>query len=253
LSGSGLAAGDEGLHDFGMNLSLRPLFFCMAAAMTPVVFAADTTVAPQASSVASALEALSSSDLAAGLKSGLGTALETALAKMVQPGALKISAPKALAKLEAASGNAGQADGMTAALNAAVAKVAPQAAELMRTTFKDVKIADAKTALLNAPAGGTQYLQKTMGPALREKLMPLVKEAVATAGVEEKTKALLATAGPFASLAGGKSLADINGYVCDQVISKGFQFMSKEEAVIRANPSLLKNPLAEKIFSLIKK
>jgi hypothetical protein len=236
-----------------MNLSLRPFFFYVAAAMTPFAFAADTTATPPASTAATALEAFSSSDLATGLKSGLGTMLETALAKMVQPGALKISAPKALAKIEAASAGAGQADGMTAALNAAVAKVAPQAAELMRTAFKDVTIADAKTALLKAPAGGTQYLQKTMGPALREKLMPLVKEAISSAGVEEKTKTLLATAGPLASLAGGKSLADINGYVCDQVISKGFQFMSKEEAVMRANPSLLKNPLAEKIFSLIKK
>lgn len=237
----------------GMSFSFRAFSFCVAAAMTPVVFAAYTMAAPQMSSMASALESLSSSDLAAGLKSGLGTALEAALAKMVQPGALTISAPKALAKIEAASGNAVQADGMTVALNAAVAKVAPQAAELMRAAFKEVKIADAKTALLNAPAGGTQYLQKTMGPALREKLMPLVNEAVAAAGVEAKTKALLATVGPLASLAGGKSLADINGYVCDQVISKGFQFMSKEEAVIRANPSLLKNALSEKVFSLIRK
>lgn len=236
-----------------MNFFFRAFFFCVAATTTQVVFAVDTMAAPQASPAAVALETLSSSDLAAGLKSGLGTALETALTKMVQPGALKISAPKALAKIEAASAGGGQADGMSAALNAAVAKVAPKAAELMRTTFKDVKIADAKTALLNAPAGGTQYLQKTMGPVLREKLMPLVNEAVAAAGVEARAKALLATAGPLASFAGGKSLADINGYVCDQVISKSFQFMSKEESVLRANPTLLNNALAEKVFSLIKK
>ena len=238
---------------FLMNLILRPFLFCAAVALAPVAFAADSTAAMPASSAASALAAFSSSDLAAGLKSGLGTALETALGKLVQPGELKVSPPSALAKIEAASGSAGQADSMTSALNAAVAKVAPQAAELMRTTFKDVTITDAKAALLKAPSGGSQYLQKTMGPALREKLLPVVKQAVASAGVEEKAKALLASAGSFASLAGGKSLADIDGYVCDQVINQSFKLLSKEEGVIRANPAVLENPLAQKIFSLIKK
>ncbi len=240
-----------------MNLFLRPFFFCAAAAVAPVAFAADTTSATPATSVASsaasALAAFSNSDLAAGLKSGLGTALETAMGKLVQPGALKVSPPKALEKIEAASGSAGQADSMTSALNAAVAKVAPEAAELMRTTFKDVTITDAKAALLNAPAGGTQYLQKTMGATLRAKLLPLVKTAVTSSGMEDKAKSLLASAGPLASMAGGKSLSDIDGYVCDQVIAQGFKFMSKEEGAIRANPSLLTNPLAQKIFGLIKK
>ncbi|HTJ77911.1 MAG TPA: DUF4197 family protein [Rariglobus sp.] len=234
-----------------MNLISRSFFFCAAMSMASAAFAADTTTT--AASAASALAAFSNSDLAAGLKSGLGTVLESTLGKLVQPDALKVSPPAALAKLETASGSAGQADSMTSALNAAVAKVAPQAAELMRTTFKDVKIEDAKAALLKAPAGGTQYLQKTMGPALREKLLPVVKQAVSSAGVEEKAKALLASAGPLASLAGGKSLADIDTYVCDQVINQSFKLMSKEEGAMRANPSILENPLAQKIFSLIKK
>jgi len=80
-----------------------------------------------------------------------------------------------------------------------------------------------------------------------------VKQAVTAAGVEEKANSLLASAGPLASLAGGKSLANIDGYVCDQVINQSFKLMSKEEGAIRANPSLLENPLARKIFSLIKK
>ena len=238
---------------FHMNLILRPFLFCAAAAIAPVAFAADTTATTPTTSAASALAAFSNSDLAASLKDGLGSALETTLGKLVQPGALSVKPPSALAKLEAAAGSSGQADSMTSSLNAAVAKVAPQAAELMRTTFKDVKIEDAKAALLKAPAGGTQYLQKAMGPALREKLLPVVKQAVSAAGVEEKAKALLASAGPFASLAGGKSLADIDGYVCDQVINQSFKLMSVEEANIRANPSLLTNPLAQKVFSLIKK
>ncbi len=234
-----------------MNPLIRSFLFGAVVLMAPVAYSAETSV--PASLPSSLLAGLSDADLSAGLKSGLGSALESAMSKLTQPGALKVSAPSALAKIETASGSAGQADSMTAALNAAVAKVAPQAAELMRTTFKDVKIADAKTALLNAPAGGTQYLKKTMGPALREKLLPLVKEAVTAAGVEDKAKNLLASAGSFASLAGGKSLADIDGYVCDQVINQSFKFMAKEEGAIRANPSLLTNPLAEKVFSLIKK
>jgi len=233
-----------------MNRFLRSFLFCAAVAVAPAGFAADAAATSPAAAV---LAAFSDAQLSDGLKSGLGTALETAMGKLVQPGALQVSPPPALAKIEAASGNAAQGDGLTSSLNVAVAKVAPQAAELMRATFKDVKLVDAKAALLNAPAGGTQYLKKTMTPALREKLLPLVKQAVTAAGVEEKANRLLASAGPLASLAGGKSLANIDGYVCDQVINQSFKLMSKEEGAIRANPSLLENPLARKIFSLIKK
>jgi len=233
-----------------MNTLLRSFLFGAVVLMVPVAYSANTALP------ASLLAGVSDAELSAGLKSGLGSALESAMTKMTQPGALKVSPPPALAKIEAAAEGAGQAGasgGLSASVSAAVAKIAPQAADLMKSAFKDVNITDAKAALLSAPGGGTQYLRKAMTPALKEKLLPLVNAAVAAAGVEEKAKALIASAGPLASLAGNKSLADISPYVCEQVINQSFKFMAKEEAAIRANPSLLTNPLAEKVFSLIKK
>jgi len=215
--------------------------------IAPVALSAETSL------VSSLLSGLSSSQMAEGLKSGLGSALEGALGKLTQPDALQVSPPSALAKLEAATGNAGAAGSLSSTLSAVAAKVAPQTADFLRDAFKDVKIEDAKAVLSGGADAGTQYLRKTMGPAVREKLLPVVKEAMASAGVADKAKSLLASAGPFAALAGGKSLSDIDGYVCDQVMDKSFQLMAKEEAAIRANPALLKNPLAEKVFSLIKK
>ncbi len=233
-----------------MNPLIRSFLFGAVVLMAPIAYSADTSLP------ASLLAGVSDADLSAGLKSGLGSALESAMSKLTQPGALKVSPPPALAKIEAAAESAGQAGAtgdLSSSVSAAVAKIAPQAADLMKSAFKDVKITDAKAALLNAPGGGTQYFRKVMTPALHDKLLPLVKEAVASAGVTDKAKSLLASAGSLASLAGGKSLADIDTYVCDQVINKSFQLMAKEEAAIRANPSLLTNPLAEKVFSLIKK
>ncbi|HEY9250308.1 MAG TPA: DUF4197 family protein, partial [Rariglobus sp.] len=65
---------------------------------------------------------------------------------------------------------------------------------------------------------------------------------------------MLGEAGPFAALGGGKAAADLDGYVCDQVIAQSFALMAKQEAAVRANPALLTNsPLAQKVFALFKK
>ncbi len=216
--------------------------------ISPVVSRAQvsTPAVPEASG-------LSGVELSDGLKAGLGSALESALGKLIKPDGFKVSPPKVLATLEKNAGQSDDSGGLSASLSAAAAKIAPQAATLMRDVFKNVKIDDAKAVLTGGPGAGTAFLRKSMEAPLREKLLPLVKDATASAGVAAKAKELLAAAGPFAAMGGSKAAADIDGYLCDQVISKSFQLLGKEEASIRANPSLLSNPLAQKIFTLFKK
>lgn len=228
-----------------MKLPLHPVLLFTAILVAPLALHADS--APVV-----ALPALSTQQLADGLKSGLGAIITQALGE----NKLTVTPPSALAKIETAVAKTHPeaATGFSAALSAAVAQVAPQATGLLQTALKDLKIEDAKTVLSGGPDAATQYLKKTAGPVVREKLLPLVKQATAASGLAEKAKAMLGEAGPFAALGGGKAAADLDGYVCDQVIAQSFALMAKQEAAVRANPALLTNsPLAQKVFALFKK
>ena len=231
-----------------MNSFIRPLVLCVAVMIFPVVSRAQVSMP-----AVPAATGLSGVELSDGLKAGLGSALESGLGKLIKPDGLKVSPPKVLATLEKNAGQSDASGGLSAALSAAAAKIAPQAATLMRDVFKNVKIDDAKAVLAGGPGAGTAFLRKSMEAPLREKLLPLVKEATASSGVAAKAKELLAAAGPFAAMGGSKAAADIDGYLCDQVIGTSFQFLGKEEAAMRANPFLLKNPLAQKVFGLFEK
>lgn len=214
---------------------------------------ASAALQTRAEGTTPAVAGFSSEQLSSGLKSGLGTIITQALAG----GQLDIGAPGALSKIETALTKAGKgeaASGFSTALSEAAAKVAPQATALIQTALKDVKIEDAKALLSGGPDAATQFLKKHAGAPLREKLLPLVKQATASSDLAGKAKAMLAAAGPLAGFGGGKAVADLDGYVTDQVLEKSFALMAKEEAAVRANPALLKdNPLAQKVFALFKK
>lgn len=230
-----------------------PLLLVSALLLAPLVLSgAEPATAPTATPSAAAA-ALSPAQLTEGLRTGLGSIISQALSE----GNLSVAAPSALAKVQAAlgkTGNAETAKSFSDALSAAVTALAPQVSGLMQSSATGLKIEDPKAVLAGSSDAATQLLKKSAGPALREKLLPLVKQATASSGLATKAKDMLALAGPFASLGGGKAVSDLDGYVCDQVIAQGFALMAKKEAEVRANPSLLtNNALAQKVFAAFKK
>ncbi|CAM2912211.1 DUF4197 family protein [Rariglobus hedericola] len=216
------------------------IFFAPLALVAETKPAATQTVIPAA-------------QLTEGLKSGLGAIISQALGE----GKLSVTPPPALAKLQTAlskTDKAETASGFSDALAATVAKLSPQMSSLLQTSVKDLSVADASSVLGGGTDAATQFLKKSAAPALREKLLPLVKQATASTGLATKAKDMLALAGPLAGFGGSKAVSDLDGYVCDQVIAQSFALMSKQEAAVRANPALLSsNPLAQKAFALFKK
>ena len=233
-----------------MKSLLRFAFIGSAMLVAPLALHSETPAAPAAPAATSGFSAQQLTDA---LRSGLGSIITQSLAQ----GKITVPAPSALAKVETAvskSGNAESASGFSSALSAAVAKITPQTGGAMQSVLKDVKIEDAQAVFAGGPDAATQYFKKHAGAALREKLMPIVKQATASSGVADKAKAMLEAAGPLAGLGGSKAVGDLDGYVCDQVIKQSFALMAKEEAAVRANPALLTgNPLAQKAFALFKK
>jgi len=203
--------------------------------------------------VPATVPAASSAQLTEGLKSGLSSIISQALGG----GKLTVAAPSALAKVETAlnkTGNAETSKSFSDALSATVASLAPQVSGLLGSAASGLQIPDATSLLSGSPDAATQFLKKSAAPALREKLLPLVKQATASSGLATKAKDMLALAGPFASLGGGKAVGDLDGYICDQVLAQSFALVAKQEAAVRANPALLTdNPLAQKVFTMFKK
>jgi hypothetical protein len=230
-----------------MKILIRSVLLGLAMLIAPIALRAE--VAPAAAAPAT----FSSQQLADGLKSGLGTIIAQAL----NQGNLNVTAPSALAKVETVLGKTDGPDktaGFSEAFSAVVAQVAPQASSLLQATVKDLKVDDAKPMLAGGSDAATQYLKKAIGPAVREKLLPLVKQATASSGLAAKARDMLAAAGPLAGFGGGKAVSDLDGYLCDQVIAQSFALIGKQEAAVRANPALLTNsPLAQQVFALFKK
>jgi hypothetical protein len=218
---------------------------------SPLIMSAATPVAPAA---APALPGgFSMQQLTDGLKAGLDSVISQSLGS----GTLTVTPPPALAKIQATmskTGNAATGAGFEEALKVAVAQVSPQVAGLLKSDLSAIKPDDAQGLLAGGQDAATQFLQQKIGPTLKQKMLPLVKQAMATSSTAAKAKEMLSLAGPFAGLAGNKAVSDLDGYVCDQVLAQSFALMAKQEAAVRANPALLKDsPLAQKVFAAFKK
>lgn len=245
-----------------LRLATASLLVLIAGARS---FAADAAkpAAPAATSdfaamAASALKAsgLTSAQLLAGAKTGLASILDLASAEVAKPGAVQVTTPPAMAKLESLAKKVNQTaaiDAFSASLNAAAASVLPQTTSALKESVAGLTLDDAMTLTSGAPDSATRLLRKAAEPALRAKVLPLVAQAIAANGTAARAKDLAAKAGPMAGMLGLPSAADLENYLFSQVLDATFAYVAKGEALVRANPAVLKNAIATKVFSLGKK
>lgn len=224
---------------------------------------AESTTASTVAALAQLLKATGLTEPQAlnGVKSGLGTAVDLATTELAKPGAFQLSGPDSMSKLSAAlvkANQSGALDGFKASLSQAASSVAPQATATIKESLRGLSLGGASAGGLSGLASGkadaaTQMLRSVAEPALRTKLLPLVKQSIASNGSAAKIKELASKAGPFAAMLGVPSAGDLENYVLTQVIETSFGYIAKGEAAIRANPKAIKDAAAQKIFSLGKK
>lgn len=238
-------------------LSRRVSVLLVSASISSALFAAaETKPAAGASAAALRSAGLTSAQLLAGAKSGLGVLVDLAAAEMAKPGAMQVSAPSSMNKLEAAlkrMKQSGTFDSFKASLSQSAASVAPQTTALLKSAIGPLTADDAGALLSGAPDSATKLMRKSTEAALRTKLVPLVKEAIAANGTAAKAKDLVAKAGPMAAMMGVPSTADLENHVLTQVLDTSFGYLAKQEAALRANPAQLKDAMAAKVFAIGKK
>ena len=210
------------------------------------------------SSSASSSGTLSIDMIVAGLKTGLNTGVDRALAELGRPdgffanAAFKIPLPPELAKGEQALRKLKQdklADDLVLALNRAAEKSVAETAPIFKEAITGMTLADAR-AILDGPAdAATKYFRTRTEEALRAKMLPIVKAATDANGVGAAYKQFAGKAAPVASLFGVKAAGvDLDGYVCDRALDSLFKVIATQEAQLRANPGAAADKLLRTVF-----
>lgn len=245
-----------------MNFSPRTLTVLLSLVLTPGALAAEAPkpaatagMAEKVQGLAALLKStgLTEPQVLNGVKSGLGTAVDFATTELAKPDAFQLSGPSSMAKLQSAlvkANQSGALDSFKATLNQAASSVSPQAATMLKDSLKAMVLTDVSGLSAGTPDSATKMLRGVAEPALRTKLMPLVKESIAANGSAAKIKELAGKAGPFAAMLGVPSAGDLENYVLTQVIDTSFGYIAKGEAAVRANPAALKDKVAAKIFGI---
>lgn len=205
--------------------------------------------------------ALSVETIVAGLKTGLGTGVDRALAELGKPDGFfanakfRIPLPAELAKGEKLLRKAGQdkmADDLVLALNRAAEKSVVETAPIFKDAITKMTLADAR-AILDGPKDAvTTYFRRTTEQALRGKMLPIVTAATEANGVGAAYKKFSGQAAPMTSLLGMKPV-DLDTYVCDRALDSLFKVIATQEAQLRANPGAAADKLLRQVFGAAKK
>ncbi len=183
------------------------------------------------------------------MKGLLGNASDSALDQLSKPGAfyadqaVRIALPGPLqkaSKLMKLTDKAGLTNNLTKSLNDAAGLAAQEAKPVFRSAIDSMTLSDGVGIVTGGDTAGTQYLKRTSGSVLREKMRPLVTNALSKTGAFKQLDSLGSsggTAGMLGSLAGVDLSRDgLIDSVTDQAMSGIFTYIGREESTFRKNP-----------------
>lgn len=233
-------------------------------ATTPSVAAppvAKATPDPVASKpLPTTLASLTAGEMNGGLKEALANGIQKAIEQLGKEGGflnnldVKIPMPENLQKIEKTLRTVGQgsvADEFIATMNRAAEQAVPEAVQVFGDSIKAMTVQDATGILTGPPDAATQYFRKTSEEQLRQRFMPIVKQATEKTGVTVAYKNLTAKAGPAAAFL-GKDAGDLDGYITQKTLDGLFKMIAAEEARIRENPAARTTDLLQKVFGTLR-
>lgn len=186
------------------------------------------------------------------MKGLLGTASDSALDQLSRPGAfyadqaVRILLPGPLRKasrLMKLADRAGLTKGLTQSINDAAGLAAQEAKPVFRSAIDSLTLTDGVGIVTGGNTAGTQYLQRTSGDVLRQKMRPLVSDALGKTGALKQLDSLNGlgggsnSSGLLGALAGSALSSDgLIDSVTDQAMSGIFTYIGREETAVRKNP-----------------
>jgi Protein of unknown function (DUF4197) len=203
------------------------------------------------------LAGLSENDIVNGLKQALSKGTRSAVAMLGQEDGflanpqVKIPMPESLKKVEKGLRKIGKdklADNFIETMNRAAEKAVPEATSIFADTVKTMSIVDAKEILQGEDDAATQYFRENSGDKIKEKFLPIVKEATSQVGVTSSYKKMTDKLGFLSGYVDTSSL-DLDDYVTNKAMDGLFTMVAAEEKKIRENPLERTTDLLKKVFS----
>jgi hypothetical protein len=200
--------------------------------------------------------ALADSEIVQGLREALAKGTKSAVLQLGKTDGywaserFRIPLPKTLLQanqLLRMGGYGPKLDELHLSFNRAAEKAVPVAADVFSMAVQKLTLKDARSILEGAPDAATQYFKQTTGATLATQFKPLVANVTAKAGLVQQYDKFMASAGPFASLAGVKM--DVNDYVTQKALDGLFLRVAEEEKSIRSNPAARTSEVLKKVFA----
>jgi hypothetical protein len=216
------------------------------------------TSKPASQPTASGVDALSTTDINAGLKEALTRGADAAVAQLGQKdgffgnAALKIPLPPSLQKAEKAMrmfGMGKQADDLVLAMNRAAEAAVPEAKPLLLDAVKQMTLEDAKGILTGGQTSATDYFRKKTEDRLTERFTPIVKATTDKVGLAQQYNRYAGTAAQFNLV--DKKQANVEQYVTQESLDRLYKLIGEKEQAIRANPLQAGSDLLKKVFGAV--
>jgi hypothetical protein len=206
----------------------------------------------------SSVDALSSTDINAGLKEALTRGAETAVSQLGQKDGffgnakLKIPLPPTLQKAEKAMrmlGMGKQADDLVLSMNRAAEAAVPEAKTLLVGAVKQMTLEDAKGILTGGQTSATDFFRSKTEATLTERFAPIVKTHTDKVGLAQQYNQYAGAAAQFNLI--DKRQANVEQYVTQQALDGLYTVIGEKEAAIRANPMQAGSDLLKKVFGAV--
>lgn len=217
---------------------------------------AGAAVAPAA---LAQLEGFTSREAAAGLKAALETGSRAAVASLGRTDGffgnpqVKIPLPDSLQRAERAMRRFGMgryADELVLAMNRAAEAAVPEARQLLVDSVRRMTVQDAKGILQGGDTAATAYFRRTTEPQLRNRFLPIVKQATAKVGLARQYNAYAERGVAFGLVE--KEHANLDGYVTQKALDGLFLALAEEEQKIRKDPVSAGTAIIRKVFGALK-
>ncbi|WP_035056439.1 DUF4197 domain-containing protein [Desulfuromonas sp. TF] len=199
--------------------------------------------------------AVTTSQVAAGLKEALRVGSENVVGKLGRPDgfaadpAIHIPLPKSLQTVQTTLKPLGMAyllDDLELKLNRAAEQATPKAKGLFWTAIEQMTLDDVMGIYNGPPDAATRYFQKKMSVPLGEEMRPIVDQTLDQTGAVQAYDNVM---GKYRNVPFVPDVrTDLTGYVVEQGMNGIFHYLAEEEAAIRMDPAKRTTELLKTVF-----
>jgi hypothetical protein len=213
---------------------------------------------PATQQPATGVDALSDSEINAGLKEALTRGADAAVAQLGQKDGffgntqLRIPLPPTLQKAEKGMrllGMGKQADDLVLSMNRAAEAAVPEAKTLLVDAVKEMTLEDARGILTGGKTSATDFFRRKTEAKLTQRFLPIVKSTTDKVGLAQQYNRYAGTAAQFNLI--DKKQANVEEYVTQEALDRLYTLIGEKEAAIRANPLQAGSDLLKKVFGAV--